>query len=137
MWETANRLCRTLKNTLKCGLSHIPMGKLSQVGNTFSLVVSPMIISCKGPFDQAHFLTSRVGWPTKSLNFLFPTKMVFPKSLKFMSSGSEYMNSGLSKSAGQPVNQKVGPKHWDSMKCVRLAGSEFGPIGCMLFPARV
>ena len=29
------------------------------------------------------------GWPKKSSNFIFITKMVFPKSLKFMNSGSE------------------------------------------------
>ena len=29
------------------------------------------------------------GWPKKSPNFIFATKMVFPKSLKFMNSGSE------------------------------------------------
>ena len=34
----------------------------------------------------AHLLS---GWPKKSLNFIFTTKLVFPKSLKFMNSGSE------------------------------------------------
>ena len=29
------------------------------------------------------------GWPRKSSNFIFTTKMVFPKSLKFMNSGSD------------------------------------------------
>ena len=33
----------------------------------------------------AHWLR----WPKKSPNFIFSTKMVFPKSLKFMNSGSE------------------------------------------------
>ena len=32
------------------------------------------------------------GWPKKNLNFKFTTKMVFPKSLKFMNSGSEYIS---------------------------------------------
>ena len=31
------------------------------------------------------------GWPKKSSNFIFTTKMVFPKSLKFMNSGSEFI----------------------------------------------
>ena len=34
----------------------------------------------------AHWLS---GWPKKSPNFIFATKMVIPKSLKFMNSGSE------------------------------------------------
>ena len=38
------------------------------------------------PKSDSHFLS---GWPNKSPNFLFTTKMVFPKSLKFMNSGSE------------------------------------------------
>ena len=29
------------------------------------------------------------GWPKKSSNFIFTTQLVFPKSLKFMNSGSE------------------------------------------------
>ena len=29
------------------------------------------------------------GWPEKSSNFIVTTKMVFPKSLKFLNSGSE------------------------------------------------
>ena len=33
---------------------------------------------------EAHWLS---GWPQKSPNFMFTTKMVFPKSLKFMNSG--------------------------------------------------
>ena len=34
----------------------------------------------------SHWLS---GWPKKSPNFIFTTKLVFPKSLKFMNSGSE------------------------------------------------
>ena len=34
------------------------------------------------------------GWPKKSPNFIFTTKMVFPKSLKFMNSGSEAKMGG-------------------------------------------
>ena len=33
------------------------------------------------------------GWPKKSSNFIFTTKMVFPKSLKFMNSGSEVIKT--------------------------------------------
>ena len=33
------------------------------------------------------------GWPKKSPNFIFATKMVIPKSLKFMNSGSELMGT--------------------------------------------
>ena len=35
---------------------------------------------------EPHWLS---GWPKKSSNFIITTKMVFPKSLKFMNSGSE------------------------------------------------
>ena len=38
-----------------------------------------------GP-PNAHWLS---GWPKNSSNFTFTTKIVFPKSLKFMNSGSE------------------------------------------------
>ena len=37
-------------------------------------------------FTVSHLLS---GWPIKSYNFILTTKMVFPKSLKFMNSGSE------------------------------------------------
>ena len=38
------------------------------------------------------------GWPKNSSNFIFTTKMVFPKSLKIMNSGSELITKG--------------PEHW-------------------------
>ena len=43
------------------------------------------LISC-GVDSISHWLS---GWPKKSPNFLFTTKMVLPKSLKSMNSGSE------------------------------------------------
>ena len=39
---------------------------------------------------EPHLLS---GWPKKSQNFIFATKMVFPKSLKFLNSGSEELIS--------------------------------------------
>ena len=42
--------------------------------------------SSHGPGPTSHWLS---GWPQKSPNFIFTTKMIFPKSLKFMNSGSE------------------------------------------------
>ena len=41
---------------------------------------------CLLSLGSTHLLS---GWPKKSPNFTFATKMVFPKSLKFMNSGSE------------------------------------------------
>ena len=42
------------------------------------------------PCFETHLLAHCLsGWPKKGLNFKFTTKMVFPKSLKFMNSGSE------------------------------------------------
>ena len=41
---------------------------------------------------MAHLLS---GWPKKSSNFIFTTKMVIPKSLKFMNSGSEMEKPAL------------------------------------------
>ena len=33
------------------------------------------------------------GWPQTNPNFIFTTKMVFPKSFKFMNSGSEELTA--------------------------------------------
>ena len=46
--------------------------------------VKPMLIIVVTP--SSHWLS---GWPKQSPSFIFTTKMVFPKSLKFMNSGSE------------------------------------------------
>ena len=43
---------------------------------------------------RAHWLS---GWPHKCKNFIFTANMVFPKSLKFMNSGSEWVCVCLSK----------------------------------------
>ena len=55
--------------------------------------------------ERTHLLS---GWPKKSPNFLFTTKMVFPKSLKFMKSGSE-------RERGEPINKYIPEQavfHW-------------------------
>ena len=46
----------------------------------------PWVWECTVSGLPTHWLS---GWPKKSPNFVFTTKMVFPKSLKFMNSGSE------------------------------------------------
>ena len=53
-----------------------------------------MVHDPSGAWCSPHLLS---GWPKKSPNFIFATKMVFPKSLKFMNSGSESLNPESSK----------------------------------------
>ena len=62
----------------------VPKMKLKRVG-TLGSVLSMHVPSLKGQVG----LVLLSGWPTKSSNFIFTTKLVFPKSLKFMNSGSD------------------------------------------------
>ena len=57
---------------------------LREGGNPYK---PPLVMSFQGtPKLIPHWLS---GWPKKYPHFIFTTRMVFPKSLKFMSSGSE------------------------------------------------
>ena len=57
----------------------------------------PSLVSLGLPLDAGFSETALIcidthwlsGWPKKSPNFVFTTEMVFPKSLKFMNSGSQ------------------------------------------------
>ena len=58
------------------------------------------------------FLRRRVphllsGWPKKSSNFIFTTKMIFPKRLKFMNSGSEVPFFGAGSKGPQAPNPSL------------------------------
>ena len=68
--------------------------------------------------SETHWLS---GWPKKSPNFIFTTKMVFPKSLKFMSSGSQESSEAFSQSSRKAVSFR---KSWFGAR--RFGGCEVG-----------
>ena len=69
-----------------------------------------MLIPSKIPPKRiAHWLS---GWPKKSPNFVFTTKMVFPKSLKFMNSGSQ-IATGRTSHGAPTSSTSTGPKTGD------------------------
>ena len=55
------------------------------------MTICQYALSTWGPVVIIYMISLAEWMAQKSPNFIFTTKMVFPTSLKFMNSGSEYM----------------------------------------------
>ena len=66
------------------------------------------------------------GWPRKSSNFIYTTKLVFPKSLKFMNSGSEIPLASWVKKASP--RQELCASSATSPRACRARGKRFEAV---------